>query len=223
MGTGALTRKCFFRLFAALLLIVCPIMSHAGENKSPTGSTSILALGDSLTAGFLLPARYSFTSQLEHWLNHLGYQARVINAGVNGDTIYGGFMRLPDLLKNKPDAVIVELGTNDIILKRDTKLMRKDLAAILDRLKKEGIPVLLAGTHAMPGQGDKYDQQVKDMYKELAEQYGAVFHPFFLGEVHGDPGLTFPDGVHPNKDGVTLIVQNILPKVKELLARVEKK
>ena len=190
-----------FRLVLILLFILLqPAVLQAGDKIAPpTETITILALGDSLTAGFLLPAKDSFPAQLEHWLKATGHKVKVINAGVNGDTIYTGMMRLPDLLKHKPHAAIVELGANDIILKRDVETMRKVLSAGLARLKKENIPVLLAGTRAMPGQGEAYASQVKKMYEELAREYGAVYHPFFLGDVYGDAALTFPTASTPTK------------------------
>lgn len=179
----------------------------------------ILALGDSLVAGYGLPADEGFVPQLEAALAEQGIEAEVIDGGVSGDTTAGGRARLDWLLAEKPDYAIVELGANDGLRGLDPAEMRKNLDAILTRFDEEGIPVLLAGMLAPPNYGDAYEEEFNAVFPELAEKHDAVFYPFFLDGVAADPSLNQDDGIHPNAEGVAVIVERIMPYLLQLLER----
>jgi acyl-CoA thioesterase-1 len=179
----------------------------------------VLALGDSLTAGYGLAAADAFPSQLERALRAAGVPARLINAGVSGDTSAGGLARLDWALAEKPDAVVLCLGANDALRGLDPAQMEANLDKILTRLRQHNLPVLLAGMLAPPNLGADYGRQYNAVFARLAEKHGAVFYPFFLDGVAAAPGLNQPDGMHPNADGVAVIVERILPQVKVLLGR----
>ena len=184
---------------------------------------TILGLGDSLMAGYGLSHGSSFPSQLEAALRQRGHQVEIVNAGVSGDTSAGGRSRLAWSLAEKPDAAIVELGANDGLRGLPPEAMRDNLDAILATLAEKGIPALLAGMRAPPNLGREYGDAYEKVYAELAAKHGVVFYGFFLDGVAADPGLNQDDGLHPNADGVAAIVEGILPKVEELIARVKAK
>lgn len=177
----------------------------------------ILALGDSLTAGFQLPADQSFPAQLERALSREKISARVINAGVSGDTSAGGLARLDWALADKPDAVILELGANDGLRGLAPEQMSANLDTILTRLKQRGLKILLAGMFAPPNYGKDYARAFNAVYPSLAAKHGVMLYPFFLEGVAGRPERALPDGMHPNAAGVAVMVENILPYVKKAL------
>ncbi len=179
----------------------------------------IVALGDSLTAGLGLPAKDGFVPRLQAALTADGIAAEIANAGVSGDTAADGLARLDWSVPAGTDAVIVELGANDMLrgLKPATTLAALD--AILGRLAARHIAVLLCGMRAAPNLGDAYGEDFARIYQELAGKYGVPLYPFFLDGVAADLKLTQPDGMHPNAAGVGVIVERILPKVQELIAR----
>jgi len=177
----------------------------------------LLILGDSLTAGYGLPQPDSFPSQLETTLKAQGLAVQVINAGVSGDTTAGGLARLNWALNDRPHAVIVELGANDGLRGLDPQQSEVNLAAILDRLEKEKIPVLLTGMLAPPNLGARYGKAFNGMYERLGQRDTVAFYPFFLEGVAAIPELNQADGIHPNAKGVAIIVDRILPHVKKLL------
>lgn len=182
--------------------------------------THIFAFGDSLTAGYGLPIEDGFTSNLETALNAQGLQAKVINAGVSGDTSSGGLARLAwvvDALEHKPDLAILELGANDGLRAIDPSLTRKNLAAMIEAFQSRGIKVLLTGMLAPPNLGPDYGAEFDTMYPELAEAYGVALYPFFLDGVAADPTLNQADGIHPNAEGVDIIVERITPYILPLL------
>ncbi len=181
----------------------------------------LLALGDSLTAGFGLPQDKGFVPQLQAALAGRGRAVRVINAGVSGDTTAGGLARLDWSLADRPQAAIVALGGNDGLRGLPPTQSRASLATILDRLKARDIPVLLAGMLAPPNLGGGYGREFAAVFHDLAqERPEVVFYPFFLDGVAGDAGLNQPDGIHPNEKGVAEMVRRILPVVETLLDRV---
>jgi acyl-CoA thioesterase-1 len=185
---------------------------------------TIVAFGDSLTAGYGLAANEAFPAQLQRALEANGMTARVAitvaNAGVSGDTTIGGLSRLDWSVPDGTDAVIVELGANDALRGVDPSVTRKTLDAILHRFQERKIQVLLCGMIAPPNLGAEYGRAFNAIYPELAAANGAILYPFFLTGVAADSRLNQPDGLHPTAAGVAVIVARIMPQVEELIARV---
>ena len=181
----------------------------------------LLALGDSLTAGYGLPQGEGFVPRLQAALAARGRAVRIIDAGVSGDTTAGGLARLDWALADKPQAALVELGGNDGLRGLPPRGSHANLAGILDKLAAAHVPVLLAGMLAPPNLGADYGREFAGMFTSLTrERPGILFYPFFLEGVAGDPALNQPDGIHPNPQGVAVIVGRILPMVEALLDRV---
>tara|TARA_B100001939_G_scaffold201813_4_gene173456 strand:- start:8648 stop:9316 length:669 start_codon:yes stop_codon:yes gene_type:complete len=195
---------------AAIILISVPGMARAEKHL-------VLALGDSLTAGYGLPPGEGFPDQLEKKLAEKGMEVKVSNAGVSGDTSSGGLARLSWVLDSfgaeKPDLVILEFGANDALRGIDPRITRQNLSRMLEILKSRQIPVLFAGMLAPPNMGPDYAGDYNRIYPELAAEYDVAFYPFFLEGVAGKPQLNQEDGMHPNRQGVAVIVENILPYV----------
>jgi acyl-CoA thioesterase I len=180
----------------------------------------VVALGDSLTAGYGLPDKDGFVPRLQAALTAKGIAAEVANAGVSGDTAADGLARLAWSVPDGTDAVIVELGANDMLRGLNPSVTRDRLDAILDQLTKRHIAILLCGMRSAPNLGADYGRAFESIYPDLAAKYGALFYPFFLDGTAGNRSLTQSDGLHPNAAGVGVIVEKILPKVEELIARV---
>lgn len=178
----------------------------------------IVALGDSLTAGYGLPDKDGFVTQLQAALTAKSTAAEVANAGVSGDTASDGLARLDWSVPQGTDAVILELGANDMLRGINPDVTRKALDAILSRLAARHIAVLLCGMRAAPNLGPDYVAAFERIYPDLAAKYGVPLYPFFLAGVAADAKMTQPDELHPNAAGVKVIVQRILPKVEELTA-----
>ena len=179
----------------------------------------IVALGDSLTAGFGLDPGQSFPEQLETALKARGYDVTVGNAGVSGDTASDGLARLEWSVPAEADIVIVELGANDTLRGIDPTVTRKALSDILAKLTGRGQAVLLAGMFAPPNLGPNYAKTFNPIYSDLAAEYEVPLYPFFLAGVVTDATLSQPDGMHPNAAGVAKIVEAILPDVEALIAK----
>lgn len=182
---------------------------------------TIVAFGDSLTAGYGVNTSESFPAQLQMALQGKGHKVTVTNAGVSGDTTSGGLERLDWSLDPKPDAVIMELGANDALRGIDPKVPQENLDKMLADLKAKGIPVLLTGMKALNNWGDDYAKKFNAIFPDLAKKYDVPLYPFFLEGVALDPSFTQPDGLHPTGKGVAEIVKRILPDVEALVARVE--
>jgi acyl-CoA thioesterase I len=182
--------------------------------------THVVALGDSLTAGYGLAARDGFVPQLQAALVAQGAKVEIVNAGVSGDTASDGLVRLDWSVPEGTDAVIVELGANDMLRGIDPQVTRDALDAILARLAQRHITVMLCGMRAAPNLGADYGRAFERIYPELAAKYGAVLYPFFLDGATADRTLTQQDGLHPSAAGVAVIVRRILPTVQEVIARV---
>jgi len=181
---------------------------------------TIVALGDSLTAGLGLAADEAFPAKLQRALAAKGIAATVANAGVSGDTTSGGLARLDWSVPADTDAVILELGANDALRGIDPAVPRRALDGILSGLAKRNIPVLMCGMLSPRNLGADYARSFDAIFPELAKAHDAVFYPFFLDGVAGNAKLNQHDGVHPTAAGVDVIVARILPKVEELIARV---
>ncbi|MEL6339621.1 MAG: arylesterase [Myxococcota bacterium] len=187
--------------------------------SNDTQPTRIVALGDSLTAGYGLPSSDSFPNKLQAALRKQGHSVVVENAGVSGDTSAGGKRRLGWALSNNPDIVIVELGANDALRGLDPNLTEKNLDAILTSLKAKNAVVVLAGMRAPRNFGDDYAKQFDAIYPRLAKKHDALLYPFFLEGVALVPKLNQDDGIHPTAAGVDLIVKQILPTLERALKR----
>jgi acyl-CoA thioesterase I len=176
----------------------------------------VVAFGDSLTAGYGLAPNQSFPAQLQAALLRGGIQARVHNAGVSGDTSAAGRARLGWVLaglKVKPDLLILELGANDMLRGLQPAQTRANLEAMLADLKRRGIAVIVAGMRASPNMGKAYQAQFDPLYPALAKKYGAQLYPFFMKGVTGNRSLLIGDQMHPNGQGVAVVVRGILPVV----------
>ncbi|NWK96362.1 arylesterase [Sphingobium lactosutens] len=192
-------------------------MAQAVEDAEPAADTKlVVAFGDSLYAGYNLDQGKGLAPILEKALNAQRIKARVVNAGVSGDTTAAGLARLSftlDGLPRRPDLMLVGLGGNDMLRGLSPEETRANLDAILAEAKKRGIPVLLTGMMASPNMGPDYAAAFDPIYPELAKAYGATLYPFMLDGVIGKRALLLPDGIHPNDEGVTIIVGKLAPLV----------
>ncbi len=183
----------------------------------------IAALGDSLTQGYGLPEQDGFVPQLDQWLKDQGTEARLINAGVSGDTTAGGAARVDWTLTPDVDAMIVALGGNDLLRGIDPAVSRENLETIVASAQAAEVEVLLIGMQAPGNYGAEYKQAFDAMYPDLAKAYQLVFaESFFEGlQPNGDPNAVRQfmqsDGIHPNKEGVARIVAALGPYVLELV------
>ncbi|MEG3616880.1 arylesterase [Magnetovibrio sp. PR-2] len=183
---------------------------QAGEAEK---AKVVLALGDSLTAGYGLDQKDAFPVQLQAALQADGHNVVVINGGVSGDTSAGGRSRLEWLLATPVDGVIVELGANDGLRGLDPAQTRENLDWIVATLKTRNIPVLLTGMVAPPNLGEDYGREFNSIYPDLAQKHGVALDAFFLENVAALPQLNQKDGIHPNAKGVEIIVKRIKNKI----------
>jgi len=190
---------------------------EAGRQQAPV---TILALGDSLTAGYGLSPSEAVPAILERMLRDEGYDVRMINAGVSGDTSGGGLARLDWSLAENPDAAIVELGANDGLRGMSVERMEQNLDAILKKLAERDIETLFTGMGAPPNMGEEYGRRYNQVFPRLAEKYDVAFYPFYLEGVYMKQEYTLPDGLHPNAEGTRRIAENLLPHVRELVQEV---
>src|SRR6266404_1426024 len=203
-------------LAAALLggiLSLAPLSPAATAERA----VRIVALGDSLTAGFGLPANAAFPVRLEKALAAKGLAVEISNAGVSGDTMSGGLARLDWSVPEGTDAVILELGANDMLRGIDPQLTRHALEEIVRHLTQRHVAVLLAGMRAAANFDSKYRRDFDAIYPELAVRYDLLLYPFFLDGIAGEGALNQGDGLHPSAAGVDAIVVRILPTVEELV------
>jgi acyl-CoA thioesterase-1 len=219
-GYGALRAG---RNLALALLIGAGVAAGTAQAEPVT----VAALGDSLTQGYGLPPDQGFVPQLQRWLDAQGAEAVLVNAGVSGDTTAGGLARVEWTLTPDIGAMIVALGGNDMLRGIDPAAARANLSGILARLAADGVPALLVGIAAPGNYGPDYRAAFAAMFPELAAEHGADVVPDLLapiterllaGEAIG--GLMQADGIHPNPEGVALVVAALGPAVEALLARV---
>ncbi len=212
------------RTFALAVALLAGLWGFSVRPISPAngaeGPVRIVAFGDSLTAGLGLPAAAAFPVRLEKALNAKGPAVAISNAGVSGDTTAGGLARLDWSVPEGTEAVILELGANDMLRGLDPQATRKTLQDILSRLHDRHIEVLLCGMLAAPNLGADYVQAFNTIFPDLAATDHLLFYPFFLAGVVDNPQLLQRDGLHPTAAGVDAIVAGILPKAEELVARV---
>ena len=193
-------------------------LTVAGATMLPAAAQerTLMLYGDSLMAGLGLSEQDGFAGQLQA---ELGEDVTIINASVSGDTSADGLARLDWSLGERPDAVVLGLGANDMLQGLPVEAMRENLPTILERFEAENIPVLLAGMRASPSLGSDYVRAYEAVFPELAARFDTGFYPFFLDGVAANAALNQADGMHPNARGVNTIVSGILPEVRALLAR----
>ena len=209
---------------AALLAVsTASFFTTAVAAQAQDRPVKLVVFGDSLSAGLGLPANETFPAKLASALKAKGLVVDIADAGVSGDTTSGGLGRLEWSVPDGTDGVIVELGANDALRGVDPKITRAALDQILRRLRDRGMEVLLAGMKAPRNLGEGYARGFDAIYPELARAHGVLLYPFFLDGVVTDAKLNQRDGLHPNAQGVDVIVGRILPKVEELVTRVRAK
>ena len=200
-------------------ILATAALAVAFAGVQPAGRVPvILDFGDSLTAGYGLPAGQAFPARLEAWLHQQGIEARVVNAGVSGDTTAGGLARLDWALADKPDLVILALGANDALRGIEPSTVRENLDKMIGKIEASGAKVLLLGMLAPPNWGEEYRHAFDQIFPELARIHHLPLYPFFLEGVAMQPELNQPDGLHPNERGVAVLVDRIAPVVARLLA-----
>lgn len=181
----------------------------------------ILILGDSLTSGYGLLPGQGFVPVLQNRLVEQGYEVSLIDAGVAGDTISAALERLPWLLEEQQlTGVIVALGANDMLRGVLPSISKKNLEAILAILAEKEIPALLVGMKANASMGSAYAEEFEQMYEEVAQAHAVPLYPFFLQDIAGVHALNQPDGIHPNRNGVVLMVSNIMPTITDFLEEI---
>jgi len=187
------------------------------QSAPPAEPTRIAMLGDSLTAGYGVAPEQAIPARLQQALAAEGRNVTVLNHGVSGDTSAGGVDRLDWMLGDKPDIVMVELGANDALRGIDPAVTERNLDTIVSRLKRAKVAVWLIGMMAPRNLGPEYAAAFDGIYKELADKYRIPLYPFILDGVAQDPALNQPDGLHPNPQGVDVIVRRLLPFVSKNL------
>ena len=208
-------------VMATLMLVFAAGMGFSARAQGAAmRPLKLVALGDSLTAGYGLPGEAAFPAVLERALRAKGYAVSIANAGVSGDTTSGGLARLDWSVPDGTDGVILELGANDMLRGIDPNIPRQALDEILARLRERGIPVLLTGMYASRNLGADYVARFEAIFPDLAKKYGVPLYPFFLDGVAGVRELALPDGLHPTAKGVQVIVERILPTVERFVAQL---
>ncbi|HMN51322.1 MAG: arylesterase [Xanthobacteraceae bacterium] len=210
------------RALAASLLLALAAMI-GGSTLSFAQTIKIVALGDSLTAGFGLTGQEALPAQLEAALKRRGHDVEIANAGVSGDTASGGLARVDWSVPDGTDAVILALGANDMLRGVDPAVTKKALGDAIRRLRARNIDVMIAGMRAAPNLGADYAKKFDAMYEELAREYGVLLYPFLLDGVAAQRELIMADGLHPTAKGVSVMVERILPSSESLIERVKKR
>jgi acyl-CoA thioesterase-1 len=198
-------------------LIALPGVLFAQKSMAQQRPLRIVALGDSLTAGYGLPADAAFPNQLERALRARGHQVAVANAGVSGDTTADGLARLDWSIPDGTDGVILALGANDALRGLSPEDSAKNLDAMLARLKERKIAVVLTGILAPPNMGEDYETRFNAIYGELAKKYTVPLYPFLLDGVVLDSNLKLEDGMHPNGAGTKVMAEKFFPAFEKFL------
>lgn len=216
--------------FVTILLLYQLLLGCGGENpsnepdvslsgKEPTYEGTIVALGDSLTAGLGLAEDRAYPALLEKKLFSEGFNYRIINAGISGETSSGALSRIKWVISAlKPDIIILETGANDGMRGIAPDILKGNLDQILSIIKENDIKVILAGMKMFPNLGPEYGASFESVYTQMAQKHEVPFIPFFLEGVAGDDRLNREDGIHPNEEGYARIIENIYPYVLKSLS-----
>lgn len=210
MATPRPTRRTL--LAASALLVAGPALAQSRPKV-------VTMLGDSITAGYGLPAGSALPAQLRLQLKRLGVAAQVRGAGVSGDTTAGGLARVDFSVRKDTDLVIVALGANDLLQGQDPKRTRANLDSILKKLKARNIPIVLAGIAAPTEIGGGYARDFNAIWPALARTHGVTLYPNLIDGVARNPALNQPDGIHPNARGAAIIAARLAPVVAKALRR----
>lgn len=211
------------RFKATLLHFAVIVLALAAPRLVAAEPVRLVGLGDSLMAGYQLPAEESYTAQLEKALKDKGFDVVIENAAVSGDTTSGGLSRADWSVPDSTDGVILELGANDALRGIAPEDSERNLDAMLARFRERGIAVLLVGMLAPPNMGDDYAARFNPIYGRLAERYGVPLYPFFLDGVVTEERLKLSDGMHPNGEGVGVMVLRSLPIAEKFVAAISDK
>lgn len=205
---------------------VRPVEATAAAAEVPVmgAERRIVAFGNSLFAGYGLEEEAGYPERLEAALRAKGVNARVIDAGVSGDTSAAGLQRLAftlDAQETKPDLFLLELGGNDLLRGLSPEQTRRNFEAMLDELESRDIPVLIMGMRAPPNYGQEYQQQFDALYGELAREYGTAIVPFWLESIYEDPTLFQSDRIHPTAQGIETLVADTIDDVQGALPKAD--
>lgn len=223
-----------FSLVIILLLFCCAACRESAPREagptppaialqpSPSPQTNapvIVAFGDSLTSGYGLSRAQSYPSLVQERLRADGYEYRVVNEGVTGDTSAAALHRLDRSLEGDVKIVIVELGGNDILRGQPVAETKKNLGQIIERIQARKVEVLLAGLYAPDSSPPAYQKEVREAYRELARKYKVVFIPFLLDRVAGLKLLNLEDGLHPNAEGTKIMAETVYRALRPMLKK----
>jgi acyl-CoA thioesterase-1 len=201
-----------------MMLVYLTAAAYAnGAEPAPSRTPLVVFLGDSLSAGYGLPAEQAFPALVERRMKERGMPVRIVNAGVSGDTTSGGLDRLDWLLGQKPDVLVVELGANDAFRGQPVERIESNLRAIVVRAQHAGVRVLIVGIKVPTNYGPEYAEAFDAVYPRVAKETHAALMPFLLDGVGGHPDLNLDDGIHPNVQGQKIVAENLLPYLERVL------
>ncbi|MDL2399578.1 arylesterase [Rhizobium mayense] len=209
-----------FKVAAFHFAVIAFGLFFGAAGAADARTIQLVGLGDSLMAGFQLPPGDGFPAKLEAALKAKGLDVAIADAGVSGDTSSGGLSRIDWSVPDGTDGVILELGANDALRGIPPEQTEKNLDTIISRLKERNIPVLLAGMLAPPNMGPDYAARFNSMYKRLADKYRLTLYPFFLDGVAMHADLQLKDGMHPNPQGVDIMVQRFQPVATSFIGTI---
>lgn len=187
-------------------------------DRPATAVPTVVFLGDSLTAGYQLAEEQAWPALVAERLAADGLAIRAVNAGVSGDTSAGGLARLDWVLRAAPEVVVVELGANDALRGQDLESTERNLRAILERLRAEGVAALLVGLEIPPNYGPDYARRFSELFPRLAAEYEVPLVPFLLARVAGEESLNLADRIHPNAEGHRILAETVAPHLRPLVA-----
>jgi acyl-CoA thioesterase-1 len=193
--------------------------AYAAGTAAAHPEQTIVCFGDSLTAGYGLPAAQSYPGVLQKVFDQQGLRYKVVNLGQSGDTTEDGIRRLPSALAQKPDVVVLEFGANDALRGMSFARARQNLAQMIERFHAAGAEVILGGMQFPPSYAPDYVPAFNAIYPSLASSYGVPLIPFFLEGVAGHPELTLPDGMHPNAAGARRVAELVYQNLRPVIAR----
>jgi acyl-CoA thioesterase-1 len=199
------------------ILIVC-LFGLFAWGQAAQAQTTVLVLGDSLSAAYRLKSEQGWVSLLQERIAEQGIDAQIINASISGETTQGGLTRLPDLLKrHQPDWIVLELGANDGLRATPIRLIERNLRALIDQSLAQKAKPIMVGVHLPPNYGPRYTDQFFSLFGDLASEYDAPHVPFLLEGVALNPDLMQSDGLHPTAEAQPMILDTVWPVIERAL------